>query len=369
MHKGYEILVVDDSSESLQLLTTILMEQGYKVRPARDPNLALESAFSKPPDLVLLDVKMPNMDGFEVCQKLKENEGTASIPVIFISALQEIRDRVRGFEVGGVDFITKPIQREEVLVRVNVHLTIHYLQVQLKEANTELEKTVAERTKALLDANKALTESLKEKDALLREVYHRTKNNMQVVCSILHLQSESEEDERLASLLTEAENRVMSMGLIHEMLYKSKSLTQINLAEFIKDFISHLDITYVPDDKKVSYTFNLTDVPINIDSAVPCGLILNELLTNVFKHAFPEDDFGKISITLNMDIDKNVICVITDNGIGLPDGFDLKKINTFGLTIASDIVEKQLLGKIELVDSEGAGFKFSFKEREYKKRI
>lgn len=119
-----EILIVDDTAESLRLLADMLRQEGYRVRPTPDPVLALKSALNSPPELILLDVKMPVMDGFELCQQLKQDQRTAAIPVIFVSALQEMRDRVRGFQVGGIDFITKPLQREEVLARVGTHLEL-----------------------------------------------------------------------------------------------------------------------------------------------------------------------------------------------------------------------------------------------------
>ncbi|MCI5209333.1 MAG: response regulator, partial [Candidatus Electrothrix sp. ATG2] len=137
-----EILVVDDTRENLRLLTDMLISEGYKVRPTQEPKLALDSALAAPPDLILLDVKMPGMDGYELCQRLKQDERTSEVPVIFVSALQEVHDRVRGFEVGGVDFISKPIQREEVLARVKTHL-------QLWRMQKFLEELVAERTDEL----------------------------------------------------------------------------------------------------------------------------------------------------------------------------------------------------------------------------
>ena len=369
MDNQYEILVVDDSPESLQLLTSILMEQGYKVRPTREPKLALESALANPPDLILLDVKMPGIDGFELCQRLKQDDHTAVVPVIFISALQEMRDRVRGFEVGGVDFITKPIQREEVLVRVNAHLTIHYLQKQLQDTNNELEEKVEERTKALVESNKALTASLSEKEVLLREIYHRTKNNMQVICAMLALKAQLIDDEKLSTVLEETENRIMSMALIHENLYQSKSLSCINLGDFIKDISSHLKKVYASVDGRISIILDLVEIPLNIDSAVPCGLVINELMTNAFKHAFPEGRSGSVSIEISKDKDETVKIRVSDNGIGMPEGFDLKKVNSYGLQIASSIVEKQLHGNIEIVGSTGTVYEITFKEKEYKKRI
>jgi PAS domain S-box-containing protein len=131
------ILIVDDEIPNLQLLSELLGREGYQVRPANDPHLALDSALAQPPKLILLDVRMLDIDGFEVCKRLKQNERTRDIPVIFISALRKVQDRVRGFDVGGVDFITKPIQEAEVLARVRTHLELRNMQLHLEELVTE----------------------------------------------------------------------------------------------------------------------------------------------------------------------------------------------------------------------------------------
>jgi len=162
-----EILVVDDTSASLQLLTELLTEQGYKVRPTKKPQLAVESALFRPPDLILLDIKMPKMNGFEVCRQLKADARTRDVPIIFVSALQELKDRLEGFQVGGVDYITKPIQREEVLARVHTHLQLAYTQRALCEARDFLEERVEERTAELLDAQEAQRKSTKQLHEIL----------------------------------------------------------------------------------------------------------------------------------------------------------------------------------------------------------
>jgi PAS domain S-box-containing protein len=147
-----DILVVDDTTDSLRLLSNILTDVGYRVRPADRPHLALQSALAHPPDLILLDVRMPEMDGFELCRRLKQNESTREIPVIFVSALRETEDKVQGFEAGGVDFVSKPFQEAEVLARVNTHLQLRYMQL-------HLEDLVDERTAELIRANQELRES------------------------------------------------------------------------------------------------------------------------------------------------------------------------------------------------------------------
>ena len=141
LKKNYKanILVVDDTPANLRLLVGMLTEKGYKVRPVMDGELALTGAKAIPPDLILLDINMPKMNGYEVCEKLKENELTREIPVIFISALDDVLDKVRAFQVGGVDYVAKPFQVEEVLMRVETHLVIRNLQRSLITKNQDLE--------------------------------------------------------------------------------------------------------------------------------------------------------------------------------------------------------------------------------------
>ena len=136
------ILVVDDTPANLRLLAGILNGKGYKVRPVPNGELALSAARGMPPDLILLDIMMPEMNGYEVCQKIKADERTRDIPVIFISAINDVLDKVKAFAVGGVDYITKPFQMEEVLVRVETHLAMCHLQNKLKQKNEELTVTL-----------------------------------------------------------------------------------------------------------------------------------------------------------------------------------------------------------------------------------
>jgi len=162
-HKA-DILVVDDNLPNLRLLVKLLMEHDFRVRSAVNGEMALQAIQLAPPDLILLDINMPNMSGYELCQILKENPQTAPIPIIFVSALDTVFDKVVAFSVGAVDYITKPFQMEEVLARVETHLTIQHLQRQLQKANNELENRVAERTTELAQANSALYQEIQERE-------------------------------------------------------------------------------------------------------------------------------------------------------------------------------------------------------------
>jgi two-component system sensor histidine kinase/response regulator len=138
------ILLVDDTPDNLRLLSTMLTEQGYEVRSVINGAMALMGVQAEPPDLILLDINMPQMNGYEVCQQLKAGDRTREIPVIFISALEDVLDKVKAFAVGGVDYITKPFQVEEVLVRIENQLTICRLRKQLQEQNAQLQQQMLE---------------------------------------------------------------------------------------------------------------------------------------------------------------------------------------------------------------------------------
>jgi PAS domain S-box-containing protein len=167
------ILVVDDTTANLQLLTNLLTEQGYTVYPASDGELALEFVRTTLPDLILLDIRMPGMDGFEVCRRLKADERTRSIPIIFISILEDERDKVKGFREGAVDYITKPLQQEEVLARIQTHL-------RLRELTERLEQKVAERTGELAIANQLLRQEITE-HKVADEALHRLNRELRAI--------------------------------------------------------------------------------------------------------------------------------------------------------------------------------------------
>jgi len=171
MTKKYsgDILIVDDKPNNLRFLSTTLTEQGYKVRSVTDGLMALTVAQAANPDLILLDIMMPNVDGYEVCQRLKADEQTQNIPVIFLSALDEVIDKVKAFSVGGVDYITKPFQLDEVLARIQTHLSLRAAQREIRQLNVELEQRVKQRTAQL---EQEISERLQAQERLLHLALH-----------------------------------------------------------------------------------------------------------------------------------------------------------------------------------------------------
>ncbi len=217
------------------------------------------------------------------------------------------------------------------------------------------------------NAENQIKSSLHEKNILLQEIHHRVKNNMQIISSLLNLQTKYVNDEEAVDILKESQNRVKSMAIIHEKLYQSKDLSQINFGDYIKSLVSNLFYSYNADKSNVKPIFEVEDLNLNIDTAVPCGLIISELVSNSLKYAFPKNMKGEILVSLKF-IDNKYQLIICDNGIGIPAEIDFKKLETLGLLLVFNLTE-QLDGKITINREHGTEFIISFEEIKYKNRI
>ncbi|WP_231551403.1 histidine kinase dimerization/phosphoacceptor domain -containing protein [Methanobacterium sp. SMA-27] len=216
-------------------------------------------------------------------------------------------------------------------------------------------------------AEKEIKSSLKEKENLLREIHHRVKNNMQIISSLLNLQTKYVNDVEAIDILQESQNRVKSMAMIHEKIYQSNDLEEINFADYIQSLISNLFYTYNVDKNLVKSTFKIENITLNMETAVPCGLIISELISNSLKYAFPNKMQGKISVSLK-SIEDTYELVIKDNGIGLPEGLDLNNLKSLGLLLVKVLTE-QIEGELIINSEKGTEFKILFKELEYNKRF
>ncbi len=208
--------------------------------------------------------------------------------------------------------------------------------------------------------------SLEEKKVLLREIHHRVKNNMQIISSLLNLQTKYISDEKVVDILKESQNRVKSMAMVHETLYQSEGFAKIGFSGYIKNLVTYLLQSYTDRDH-VDVITDVDDVFLDIDTAIPCGLIINELVTNSLKHAFPNRTNGKISIKL-MRGDNKFILEVKDNGIGFPKLLDFRNTESLGLQLINSLV-MQLDGNIQLKINSGTEFRIVFYEMNYSKRI
>ena len=228
---------------------------------------------------------------------------------------------------------------------------------------TQLHHRELERDKAEAE----IKASLKEKEVLLKEIHHRVKNNLQVISSLLNLQSRYIEDEATLTIFRESKNRIRSMALIHEKLYRSADIASINFKDYVKNLTMDLRHSYGLDGSNCA-TLNLEveELYLSIDSAVPCGLVINELVSNAFKYAFKDfqcEDKPEIRISMEKDEDGRIELKIADNGKGIPPDIDIRNTSSLGLRLATILVEEQLAGTINVNRESGTEFCISFTPR------
>ncbi|NEQ14162.1 MAG: hybrid sensor histidine kinase/response regulator, partial [Moorea sp. SIO3E2] len=408
-----EIMVVDDTPTNLQLLSSILIQQGYQVRSMIDGLLALESALCDPPDLILLDIIMPKIDGYDVCKQLKSNQKTQGVPVIFISALDETWDKVKAFAVGGADYITKPFQVEEVLARVENQLTLHKLQTQLIEQNQLLQQEIRDRISAqtALEAlNQELEtriqartvelrdylEQLRNLESQLRQSLEREKEvsdlKSRIIFTISHeyrtplmtILSSVELLEQYRHKLTDSQQvkhfwRIQ--GAVKHMTTLVNDLLFINQAEFDKlefqpvalNLVTFFQELFCPIQSSLGAKHRLLFSskrdwePILGDPKI-IRQILNNIISNAIKYS---PDGGTILVQLNGDEEK-VILQIIDQGIGIPKEDQPKLFESFsrasnvgiipgtglGLSIVKSCVDSHG-GKIHVESEVGVGTTFT----------
>jgi two-component sensor histidine kinase len=220
--------------------------------------------------------------------------------------------------------------------------------------NRELQREVAERKRA----EEKLKGSLKEKELLIKEIHHRVKNNMAVISSLLHLKARAFDQPEVISAFEESQGRIKSMALIHEKLYSAKSLSQIDFADYARDLVYQILATVSQKREKIAVKIDVTDITMAIDCAIPCGLIINELVTNACKYAFPGERRGTLLLKLSTAGDHYTL-VVGDDGAGLPEDIDFKNLSSFGLYLVN-ILTEQLEGKLDIDRKKGTTFTITF---------
>lgn len=219
------------------------------------------------------------------------------------------------------------------------------------------------------EAEEQIKKSLAEKETLLRELYHRTKNNMSVIIALLDLQASRFHDDRLQKEFLEAQNRIRSMALVHQKLYETKNLSQINLKEYILDLAQLLMQSYSISASKVTIKTDMEEVLVLIDTAIPCGLIMNELISNALKYAFPMGQNGEIKIGLHLNSQGKISLSVSDNGIGVHQGYDFRRSGNMGIKNIFILGENQLKGKVVFENNHGVTCLIQFQDSLYQPRI
>lgn len=308
------LLIVDDTPANLRLLSHVLSKEGYKYVEATNGEEALKLAQEHVPDLILLDIMMPGMDGFEVIKKIKSNDSLEDIPIIFLSSLTETDDKVQGFKYGGVDYITKPFQKEETLARIKAHLQIRFLQKQLNE-----------RIKILREREVELSRLNQKKDDLVRTVSHDIKNPLTGIIGLVKLMRDSdkitpEEQRQMLSVIEDSGNNLLN--LVREILDRESKKTEPEVLEYSDVKISELLDRVVSMNKAkavvkniaLTYSVDPHGFTLKIDQN-KIEIAINNLVSNALKFT-PSGGEVSVSVTSN---DDQVVIEVTDTGIGIPE--------------------------------------------------
>ncbi|MBI1877890.1 MAG: response regulator, partial [Chloroflexi bacterium] len=376
-------------------LRVLLATHGYKVAVATNGAEALEAARRDRPDMIIADIMMPVMDGFSLCREWKRDAYLQEIPFVFYTAtFTDPRDEEFALSLGAERFIVKPTEpdvfvgilleviRKHEAGRLVVHGAMEAEEtVYLKEYNATLIRKLEDKIVELEEANQALKRdiaerkrvegqlkaSLREKEVLLREIHHRVKNNLQVLSSLLALQAGSIKNKAGLAVLTESRSRVVSMALIHEQLHRSKDLARIDFADYVRTLTTQLFRSYGIKPGQIGLQIAVDPVLLGIDQAIPCGLIINELVSNALKHAFPLAEAlrrpaeapAEIQIALHSEQEGPLTLTVSDTGIGLPQAVDLSKPDGLGLQLVTTLT-RQLHGAISLERVAGTIFRITF---------
>ena len=348
------ILLVDDQPGQLLSHAAILRELGERLVTARSGREALQKLMDEDFAVILLDVNMPDMDGFETAGLIHQHPRFERTPIVFVTAAQaSTLDRLKGYRLGAVDYVEVPVVPEILRSKVAVFVDLNRQRRDLQRLNDALQAEIAQRRSAEEAARHA-----REKEVLLQEIHHRVKNNLQIITSLLRMQSRVMQDPAFRDALLECQNRVAAMALIHDKLYRARDLARVSFPEYVRDLTSNILTSYTLPASSVRVNLDVDDMSLSLDSAVPCGLILNELISNCLKHAFPLGHSGTVHVGFHAAGDQ-LCLVVRDDGIGMPADVDLERTNSLGWRLIRALVQ-QLGGFVQCHTAGGTVVELRF---------
>lgn len=363
-------------SESLMLLGRVQYLQGKFSNAIENLSMSLELSDSLESEQIKMDTYF---DLYNCYKKLNKTDKA----LLFHEKYQALKDtifsREKNKELAEYQTKLNLFNKEVIIKQLEDSTQKQQLKTQLiSQENKQKQKSIYflilgiiiilvflymlyRRNKTNSILNKELNLSLKEREVLIREIHHRVKNNLQIISSLLNLQSEKTVEPDSREILRISQSRIEAMSMIHENLYKSTKLSEINFKAYVENLCKYIETSFSLPEKEIQLNCSIEPIQVEIDKLVPCGLIINELVTNSVKHAF--DKQYKKSIDISCIFTGNVVKIeISDNGKGLPDGFDLKKSNSLGLRLASGL-SKQLNSELLLENRNGLKATFEFNNK------
>ncbi len=344
MKNSIRVLHLEDSPLDAELIREKLETAGVAcdIVLVSEKN-AFESALTqKTFDLILCDYNLPDYDGMSALALARKKQ--PETPVIVISGILGDEEAVECVKKGATDYVLKQQP--------------HRLAASVRRALHE-----AKEHRDLKRAEEAIRASLEEKIVLLKEVHHRVKNNLQIVVSLLHLQAVRTKNPEALDTLRETGDRIFSMALLHETLYRSQNLARVSFASYTENICNHLFRSYGPKAVRIKLDLRLKETSVEMDQALSCGLIITELVSNALKHAFPGDRSGRIMIQLQSAPGNQMMLTVADDGAGMPPALDIRQSDTLGHQLVRLLVEK-LHGTLEVTRDHGTAFHIAFQAKQ-----
>ena len=330
MSTALRLLVVEDNPADIDLIRELLPPSGpwsYIIESVPRLAAALTRLADNSIDLVLLDLSLPDSQGLATYRQLRDV--VPKVPVIVLTGNTDENLAVLAVRDGAQDYLIKGQLTSNLLGRA-----VRY---------------AIERMRTAL----VLQESLREKEFLLKEIHHRVKNNLQLVSSLLNMQGEQIDSPAVKTALIDLRSRVRSMGMIHEHLYRSENLAKVDLITYLTQLCEQLHRVLVVTPESIQLHLELAAVNLAIDQAVPCGLLVNELVTNAFKHAFPAGRCGEVWVELQaLSAGAGLRLRVADNGVGMPPELDPQHFSSLGLKLGGNLA-RQLGGHLEIGPGPG----------------
>jgi two-component sensor histidine kinase len=360
MNQVLRVLQVEESILDASSTERALARAGYTLYSERVVTAAeMRAALAKQPwDVIISDYRLPQLDAPAALLLL--HESGRDIPFIVVSAAIGEELALAIMKAGAQDY----------LLKTDLARLAPAVERELRDARTRKERSLAqgalheseERVEAQRATLERQTVSLQQRETLLREIHHRVKNNMQVMSSLLSLQARAALNPETRRMLEDNQNRIQSMALLHEILYQSEDLAMVDFPKYVLRTVDYLFRSFGMKDRHVRLRTELDPLELELDDALPFGLLISEVVSNSLKHAFPQNRSGKVSVSLRQQSDTTISLVLSDDGVGLPQGLDWTTTRSLGLRLVRALAQ-QLRGSLEIRSQSGTEVRLTFQVR------
>jgi two-component sensor histidine kinase len=338
--------MIDDQINVISSLKEAVAPAGMDCALCDKPREALRQFKTGAFDVVVTDYQMPDMNGIDVLKEVQHiRPGT---PVIILTGYADVGNAIEAVNHGAYAFFQKPVPFKRFLATLN--------EIREKLRDRDIEK-------------KRVDHLAVERDAMLKEIHHRVRNNLQFVRSLLKLHTRSIQNEDLQKILNDIYNRVFSLSLVQERVYQFENFEKLDFALYAHELVAVLLKSHHPDKAAIYINTCMDPVFLDIETAIPCGLIVNELVTNSLQHAFPGGRAGEVRVLLRHVDEGCLELTVSDTGIGIPESVEIESVQTMGLYLVKLLSENQLDGTFTMRRHLGTEFKIVFRERQIENRI